>query len=138
MINAIMKESPNLILHLGDNSRDCNELKLKFPDIPLRSVNGNCDRTSPGEEFDEFTFAGKKFFITHGHTYGVKMSLRLIIDDALSKDVDILAFGHTHIPYYAVMGTLTVVNPGSVGFLDATYAVLEIKDGVVTCDVKNI
>jgi len=136
MFDAVDLESPDWVLHLGDNDRDCNDFELLYPDIVLRSVRGNCDRSSGELETDEFVLDGKRFLMTHGHLYGVKTGKSKIISAAKSRGVDVLLFGHTHIPYYALVDGMTVINPGSIGAGGKCYAVLELNDGVLESVLK--
>jgi len=125
-------------LHIGDNKKDCDIITSTYPEIPLRCVKGNCDRFTPGVEIDNFTLESKRFMMTHGHLYGVKTGTEYLIKTALSKDVDILLYGHTHIPHYSVHEKITVINPGSLNGAGKTYAVLEIKNGDVSCALKEL
>jgi len=138
MLKAIASESPDLILHLGDNYRDCFVIHQDYPDVPFRSVRGNGDFSAPLLDIDEFTFGDKRFCITHGHLFGVKIDLDTIIDFAISRGVNVLLFGHTHIPHYSVFRNISIINPGSIGLHIRTYAVLEIKNGELLCEHKNI
>ena len=137
MFDALEIESPDVILHLGDNIRDCYDIEAMHPEIMLRSVKGNCDQGYPGLEMDEFTLEGKRIFMTHGHLFSVKIGKKRIDEAATARDVDILLFGHTHIPYYNEKDGLITINPGSIG-LDKSYAVLEIKNGEVECELKSL
>jgi len=138
LLEAVELESPELILHLGDHNTDCAAIEGEYPEITLRSVRGNCDRFSPGPEMDEFTLDGKKFFITHGHLFGVKSGLSSIINYSISCRADIVLFGHTHIPHYSVRENLTLINPGSITFGEKTYAILDFKNGIVSCEIKSL
>ena len=138
IMRAISLESPELILHLGDHDRDCDLVGLEFPDIPLRTVRGNCDRSSNGLDIDEFVLSGKRFFLTHGHLYGVKTGYSSIINSASCRGADVLLFGHTHISHYSVLENMSIINPGSIGMGGKTYAVLEFKNGEVVCDIKRV
>jgi len=138
MLKAVALESPEMILHLGDNDRDCTAVECEYPEIPLRGVRGNCDWSSAGLDTDEFTLDGKRFFMTHGNLFSVKSGLARIIKTATGRGADVLLFGHTHIPHYSVSGSLSVINPGSIGMGAKTYAVLDLKNGVVSCELKSI
>ena len=138
VLKATERESPDLVLHLGDHDRDCSVIELKFPQIPLRSVRGNCDRSSYGLDTDEFTLGDKRFFMTHGNLFRVKTGYSPIIDTARKKGAEVLLFGHTHDPYYSVLENLSIINPGSIGTGEKTYAILELKDGVLTCEFMKI
>jgi putative phosphoesterase len=138
MIKATELEMPDLIVHLGDHDDDCNLIAEKFPDIPLRVVRGNGDFYSEKPATDQFTVEGKSFFITHGHLFGVKYGYENVISAAKEKSADIVLFGHTHHPYSKINDGLYVVNPGSIGILNSTYALMHLKDGVVSCDIRHI
>jgi len=138
MLNAVDLESPGMILHLGDNDRDCTDIEFVYPDIPLRSVRGNCDRGSAGLDMDEFMVDDKRLFMTHGHLFSVKAGKARIIEAAISRNVDILLFGHTHLPHYSIINNLVVVNPGSIGLGSKSYAVIDISDGEIFCELNRI
>jgi len=127
-----------LILHLGDNDRDCAVITRDYRHIPVRSVKGNCDYISSGPATDEFAFGGKRFLMTHGNLQSVKTGLSHVIAFAASRDADVLLFGHTHIPHNSVVSGMAVINPGSIGMAGKTYAVLELRNGEVVCDIKSI
>jgi len=138
MFDAIRAESPDVVLFLGDNIRDCEDFESKYPKIMLRAVKGNCDQGYRGLEMDEFILEGKKFFMTHGHLFSVKLGKTKILDAATARGTDILLFGHTHIPYHSEKDGLVAVNPGSIGSDAKSYAVLEIKNGVVDVKFGNL
>ena len=138
MRQAMAIESPDIVLHLGDNDRDCTNVMKDYPKIPFRCVRGNCDYSAGQPEMDDFTIEGKRFFMTHGHHYRVKTGYSTIINYASALEVDVLLFGHTHIPYYAVDGNLSVINPGSIGMGSKTYAVLTLESGAVVCEIKTL
>ena len=138
LLRAVRVNKPELILHLGDYDKDCAVLREAFPDIPLRAVRGNGDWRSFELEEDEFVTAGARIFMTHGHQYSVKRGLDLVVDAAVCRNADILLFGHTHIPYYATMRGITILNPGSIGTGSRTYAVLSVEQGAVSCEMKTI
>jgi len=81
---------------------------------------------------------GKRFFMTHGHMYMVKTGYSSIIDYAACRGADVLLFGHTHVPYYSIWENLSIINPGSIGMGGKTYAVLDFKNGNLTCEIKGI
>ena len=138
MLKAVALESPEWILHLGDRVRDCVDIEFEYPDIPLRKVSGNCDRDSAKLDIDEFTLGGKRFFMTHGHLFGVKTGKGRIVATAVNRGADILLFGHTHIPHHSVAEDFIMLNPGSIGTGGKSYAVIEIINGVVSCELKSL
>lgn len=137
MLSAIEIEAPESIIHLGDHDKDVDAISLAYPNIPIRCVRGNGDFFSSAKDVDKFMLSGKRFFITHGHLFSVKSGLSELIKAATASESDILLFGHTHIPYSALHGSLVVINPGAIG-AGYAYAVLGIKNGVVTYELKTI
>ena len=138
ILQAVALESPNLILHLGDHDRDCLAIEDEYPDIPLRSVRGNCDLASIGADTEVFQLGEKRIFMTHGHLFKVKIALYSLYNTAIDRGVDILLYGHTHIQHFEVHDRLTVINPGSISGYRKTYAVLEIKNSDVTCNIRTL
>ena len=75
MEEAVEREKPDMILHLGDCWRDAERLAERYPDIPMEHVPGNCD-CRPEEPAEKLLFLGDcRVLICHGHTCGVKTSL---------------------------------------------------------------
>ena len=137
MLGVVSHESPDMILHLGDSDKDCSVLKLEYPDIPLRTVRGNCDRSSDGLDIDEFVLCGKRFIMTHGDKFHVKTGLSAITDYATARGADILLFGHTHSQHFSTKDNMTIINPGCILGIKE-YAVLTLENGVVACDLKEL
>ena len=139
MLQAIKKESPDYILHLGDNDRDCSVITAKYPEIPLRNVKGNCDGFSSLSETEGFEIEDKNILMTHGHLFYVKTSLTRLKQYANDQKPDIVLFGHTHNPHKEEMNDILFINPGSIGFgTPKTYAVINIDDGKITSEIKNL
>jgi len=137
MLETVALESPEWILHLGDRVKDCIDVEFEYPDIPIRMVRGNCDPSSAELDVDEFTLGGKRFFMTHGHLFGVKTGKGRIVSTAVNRGADILLFGHTHVPHYSVAEGFTMINPGSIGTGCKSYAVLDLINGDVSCELKS-
>ncbi|MCL2402266.1 MAG: metallophosphoesterase [Oscillospiraceae bacterium] len=141
-LQAVRLTAPELIVHLGDYDSDCEAISKQF-EIPIKAVKGNCDLRSNRSDEAEFEVAGKRFFITYGHPYGVKTSLARVTLAARQKGADVLLFGHTHNSCYDIIDEMVLVNPGSIGGYrtqtgEKTYAVLEIKNGAVLCEIKSL
>ena len=130
MVRAVELARPDLILHLGDCWRDGEQLRARFPDIPLEQVPGNCD-FQPEEPAERLlVLEGKRILLCHGHTYGVKTSLLAAGFAAEEQQLDLFLFGHTHRPLVDRRGRTLFLNPGSIG--DSTrpsYAVVTIQGG---------
>ncbi len=115
-------------LHAGDYSHDASYL-AKLVDVPVFAARGNCDgqTTTKIDEFIEA--AGKKIWLTHGHRYGVKQSVRELVQWSRQYEVDVAIYGHTHIPDNQWDGQLLIFNPGSAA---------EPRSGHGTCGILDI
>jgi len=138
MLEAIELELPDMILHLGDKSEDCECIVEQYPQIPIRTVKGNSDLLRGGLDRDEFVLEGKRFFMTHGHLYGVKMGKDGIINTGLNKGIDILLFGHIHTPFFDEIDGMTILNPGCIGLNQKCYAIIELSNGIFSFNLKNL
>ena len=130
MVRAVEKESPRMILHLGDCWRDGERLHELFPDIPFHQVPGNCDFRS-SEPAEQLLFLeDKRVLICHGHTYGVKQSLLTAGYAAEEENLDAFLFGHTHRPLVDRRGKALFLNPGSIGdYQHPFYAIMTLENG---------
>ena len=92
MIRAVRIEKPDLCFFLGDGERDLNTLQKRFPHLPVNAVRGNCDVFSSLPQTLVCAAGGLKFFITHGHLYGVKHDpiFRELCEAALDADADVV------------------------------------------------
>lgn len=116
------------IVHLGDHTKDAERISLIYPEIKMINVSGNCDFCDPQPAEKTFEIDGYKFFITHGHPYGVKISLALLKKYAFDNNPDCILFGHTHVPLCEKHGKTLFLNPGSAKF---TAGVIEIDGGEI-------
>jgi len=116
---------------LGDGVSDV----VRSPWRPggLKIIRGNSD-------FDEsirppdaalLDFAGRRFFLCHGHRYSLGGGFDTLVAAARSHNADAALFGHTHVPFCQTLGGLLLLNPGSVGrprsSIGATFAVIECQ-----------
>lgn len=83
------------------------------PDWKLVRGNGDFDHQYPPSRTVEF--AGKRFYLTHGHIQAVHDSLDALLRVAAMEHVDGVLFGHTHRPYWEELEGRLVLNPGSLG-----------------------
>lgn len=130
----------DMVIHLGDNVEDINEIESKYHG-EIISVRGNCDfmTTSPLERIE--IIAGKKFFITHGHEYGIRYDLNRLKYRAMEVEADIVLFGHTHIPIITNELGILFINPGSVSLSRKgpnSLALIDINDGKISANIKKI
>lgn len=129
----------NMLIHLGDEIADAKLLEPLL-DIPLLKVPGNCDQgaTEPRELI--VTIAGKRFFITHGDRYRVKLGLESIARKAAENKVAVALFGHTHRPAVHKKDGILLINPGNLmaGSEAKSYAILTIKDETVSAEIIHL
>lgn len=113
-IGEVLKKigKADLLIHLGDNVRDAVQMSSKFKGRTIY-VKGNCDYAPsvPSELVEDI--AGRRFFITHGHNYGVKQSLSLLCKKAKAEGAHVALYGHTHISSIVKEGGIYCINPGS-------------------------
>ena len=128
MVSAARRAQPDMLIHLGDCTRDTSALERALPDIPLRCVRGNCDFAALAPESDIFFAGGVKVFAAHGHRYGVKTSLDALLNSAHFAGAQLVLYGHTHIARIDYPAGMTVVNPGMCGAREpATLALIDIS-----------
>lgn len=115
-------------IHCGDS-----ELLHTAPQLAtFTTVKGNCDwgGNFPNEEVIEI--GGLRFFVTHGHLYGVKQTLLNLQYRAEELEADIVCYGHSHIAYADKLGEQLFINPGSIRlpqkFNEPSYIVMEWTD----------
>ena len=131
MVEAVEREQPDRIIHLGDHDRDAMRLAERYPEIPLWSVSGNCDYGAGPEKIVD-SLGGVRFYITHGHTLRVKYGLLRAELAAREAEASVLLFGHTHRALCDWHNGLWLLNPGSCsGMGPVTYGVIELTDGIV-------
>jgi hypothetical protein len=137
MIAAVERQAPDMAIHLGDCWQDGERLRMAFPQLPMEQVNGNCDRFPQGVWEKHILVGSKTALICHGHTYRVKSGYGAAVSAAQKAGVDLLLFGHTHRAAVERIGSLHLMNPGSVGDrLQGSYGMILIdSQGGVECRI---
>lgn len=119
-------DEADYIFFLGDGGNDIDFLTGAYRS-KLHYVLGNCDfRRGKREELVEIE--GVKFFLTHGHDYGVKSDYLNLVYAAREKGADCALFGHTHRPVIIKDNLVTLINPGSIGY-DGNYCYMSVYRG---------
>ena len=120
----------DMLIHLGDveHGDDYIEAMAK---CPVYMIAGNNDYFSQLPAEREIQIGKYRVWLTHGHTYYVSMDTKRLRKAAMSREVDIVMFGHTHRPYLDAQEDLTILNPGSLSYprqegRQPTYMVMEI------------
>lgn len=118
------------MIHLGDAEGKEDHIEALI-DCPLHIVKGNSDAFARLPSEEEFYLGAYKTLICHGHQYGVRRGVETISEVAKERNVDIVMFGHTHVPLLKMEDNLTLLNPGSISYprqnnRKASFALIEI------------
>lgn len=121
--------------HEVTNKIHCGDSELKETSPQLSSftvVQGNCDWKGNFPEEEVIEVGGLRFYVTHGHLYGVKRSLLQLQYRTQEVEADVVCFGHSHVAYAEKIGEQLFINPGSIRtpkkFLERSYVVVEWTD----------
>ena len=153
---AIMKENPDMLIHLGDSECSCAEIAkwAGSPKTPCVFVKGNCDIYSYDPSIVKpsavFELKGHKIFCAHGHMQRVNYGLLTLSLTAQEQGCDICMFGHTHVPYDSFGDAVSafsryyesgfgmsssgprILNPGSIslprGGSSRGYMIMDMED----------
>lgn len=139
MQQAIDREKPDYVIHLGDHAGDAEKLRRIYPMLPVASVRGNCDYSDwDVPEQRVLVYGGLRILACHGHRYGVKNGLLRYRYAAQEQQVNAALFGHTHSPFCQLEDGLWLINPGSSGYFRPTCAVMEIINEKIICEIKEL
>ena len=133
LMRALQRELPiDALIHCGD-LEGSEEYIPEAVECPCYFVRGNNDFFSDLPTEEEFTLGNYRILVTHGHLYGVSMSTCVLEEEARSRQVQVVMFGHTHYPYLEELEDLTVLNPGSLSYprqpgRKPSYLVMEIDE----------
>lgn len=120
------------VIFLGDGLREVEDAADRYPNRRFILVPGNCDWSSRLPATRVELLGGKRFFITHGHKYGVKYDLYSLQLAAKERQADVVLFGHTHTPYETYEDGMYFLNPGSLGYGES-YGYVDITPaGILT------
>lgn len=130
---------PTAILHAGDIG-DLTVLDQLAELAPTFAVRGNIDVHAP-EVPDDLVLElhrgarlALRVFMTHIAVYGPKLRAE-VRRRAQAAQADVVVCGHSHVPFIARDGKLTVFNPGSIGprrfHLPIVFGVMTLADGKV-------
>ena len=137
---VLQREKPDVMIHLGDHDQDAERIGQEFTKLPIIRVRGNCDGWSDTPLTLTVVLGGVRFFLCHGHTYGVKGSYMRAFYAAEENKADILCFGHTHEAYLDDSDPrITVLNPGAVGYgWQPSYGLIKISGGRMQVKIKSV
>lgn len=107
-------ETTDLIIHAGDwNSMEVYHMLKEYAEV--KGVYGNVDREDIKEQFP-----AKEMLEVHGHKTGIihghgdkKTTEKRALEAFEGEEVDIIIFGHSHIPILRYFKKKLLLNPGS-------------------------
>ncbi len=141
-IEAAIFEHPEVehIFFLGDKISDIEDIETLFPDRKIYSVMGNCDFSLFGKGTKTVNLAGRKILYTHGHEFSVKSGTDRLISYAKDNDIDLVLYGHTHIPESTYLDGLYIINPGSIGKGAGydSYAIIDLEESGILANIIRI
>ncbi|TVP91463.1 metallophosphoesterase family protein [Alkalibacterium sp.] len=109
-ILSIYENEVDSWIHCGDS-----EMKENHPLWQnYKTVIGNMDYATGFELERLVEFKENKFLVVHGHKHAVKQSNEEMKKRAKEEGVDIVFFGHTHIPSVEQEDGILFINPGSL------------------------
>lgn len=134
--------SGNVFVHLGDGERELDMMRLKYPDLDIRHVAGNCDYHSMSPNI-EIIFAGDiKVLCTHGHLYGVIYGTEMLRSIARDNGCKAVLFGHTHCRYESYEDGIYLLNPGSCScprdYEDPSFGWIDITPSGIITNIANV
>ena len=131
------------IIHCGDAEGAECEFEAAA-DCPLHIVAGNNDFFSDLPSELEIMIGKYRVWITHGHQYYVSMGNQILKDEARTRGIDIVFYGHTHRPVIDISPDVTVINPGSLSYprqegRQPSYVLMDIdRDGVAHYTLRYV
>jgi len=141
LIRPIENIKPDHLFFTGDYYADGYKLAQHF-NIGWTGVIGNCDFRKKGRKEQQVTYAGKKVLLVHGHQYGIKRSLNSLYYKAQETGVDLVLFGHTHVPMCEQVDGIWFINPGSASLprygSHPSYALIDFIDDNIIARIIEI
>jgi putative phosphoesterase len=121
-------------LHTGDFARDADVLSNGCG-VPVARVCGNCDSwENRANDMELLEFEGWHIWLTHGYKYLQDGGLDDLVWWGKNFGVQIVVFGHTHVPLFKKVQGIYLFNPGSPSRprdgSKAGFGVLTLKKGV--------
>ncbi|WP_353093252.1 metallophosphoesterase [Tissierella praeacuta] len=130
-------KKPDILCHLGDYVTDAVKIS-KAIGVKAIIVRGNGDYLHSEYKEDEIIdIRGKKILLTHGHKYNVQNGMTNLYYKGLELGVDMVLFGHIHIPIIEKIGDMIIMNPGSPSLprnaeKTRTFGMVEIEETIKT------
>jgi len=130
------------IIHLGDYCKDASIIKSDYPELNIVTVAGNCDFVLGVPDDQVLEVEGKRIYITHGHSFGVKNGTSRLEKKAVIEKFDAVLFGHTHEPLLKRVSSIFLLNPGSLGYprngSKPSYAIMEVGENILDARILTL
>lgn len=122
----------DMLIHCGDVERGDDYIR-SLVDCPVHMVAGNNDYDLDLPAMDIFQIGDYKVMVTHGHRFYVNRGVQRLKDYAQQNGIDIVMFGHTHVPFIEIGEDMTILNPGSLSYprqsdRKPTFLIMEIDE----------
>ncbi len=100
----------DMLIHCGDVERGDQYIR-DIAGCPVVMVAGNNDYylDLPSEETIEVE--GYRIWVTHGHPYYVNSGVDYLREYGEMHDVDVVMYGHTHVPFIQIRGRYDNLKP---------------------------
>lgn len=135
MIDAIDREQPDALIHLGDCTDDVSELEEMYPALPIYRVRGNNDFERDNPPRAVITLEQTPIYMTHGHREHITLlSYGEVPQNAYENGCQLAFYGHTHCALLKNVRGVIVCNPGSISLPrdgSPSYARLLLENGRV-------
>ncbi len=113
---VLKKVSPvDMVIHCGDIEGSEYAISAAS-DCLVEMVAGNNDFFSQLPAEREFEIGKYHIWVTHGHNYYVSMGNERLKQEAKTRGVDIVFYGHTHRPVIDINDDVVAINPGSLSY----------------------
>ena len=126
----------DILVGLGDYGMEGLELLKQLPIKEKIFVRGNCDYNLNLPEEKILEIDNLKIGIIHSHQIEPRGNLNGLYHYAKKLDVDLLAFGHTHIMLFTQYYDKYFLNPGTLGGA-LNYQGINPRPSFATLDTKN-
>lgn len=139
---AVEKENDcQALIFLGDGERDFDIVTRNLY-IDTYRVRGNNDWDSSIANSAVVDIGKHRFFLCHGHRYGVNSGLDLLASAAELNGCQCALFGHTHRRHYSFEHGIHLFNPGSLSLPrdgnGCSYGIITDEGGKLDFYFKNI
>ncbi|MBP5159040.1 MAG: metallophosphoesterase family protein [Lachnospiraceae bacterium] len=129
-------ESPmDMLIHLGDVCSDEDYIEA-IAHCPTVMIAGNNDYLTHLPRTKALRLGNASIHMEHGHRFS--MGTSQIVRDAKDLGVNVMMYGHTHVPVLEKHDGIWLVNPGSLTYprqqgMRPTYIVMTLEEDGEPC-----